>query len=103
MSRLRLFRDASDRLTLKLDRLMPTEMDVDAVSGALGACVPVTFEEARGDSLGDAVWRPFRALDQELELAWDGWLGWHITCLRPSAEDVLQMIAQRLDAEGSDR
>lgn len=100
MSRLRLFRDASDRLTLMLDRLMPPEMDVDAASSVLAACVPVTFEAARGDPLGDSAWRPFRAFDQELELAWDCWLGWHITCLRPSAEDVLQLIAQRLDAPG---
>jgi hypothetical protein len=99
MRRARLYRDASDRLTLDLDLGYPSR-DVDAgyIRQQLIEQFGATFGKSWEDPLGDAWAQAFWIAGHSFELFWDHWLGLRAISDQPSGDTVLERIGLHFTA-----
>jgi hypothetical protein len=95
----RLFRDASKRLVLDLDREYPTrDVDAGAVRRVLIERFGAQFGESWEDPLGDAAAVEFQCGPERFELWWDHWIGLCVLPKAPSGEGSLQRFAEYWNA-----
>jgi len=95
----RLYRDASKRLTLNLEREYPTRaVDAQIVKEALKQHFGATFGKDWEDPLGDSATLAFASGGQGFELDWDHWMGLCIISLLTSGEPNLRHMAEYFDA-----